>query len=86
MLKIAYNIFIEIEKGKQITTVGTKNYSGEISKDRVWFEHNDFGEDNCVTMHVRDGVVTDYEYCYEIPSEIQTFMIRKGYDLTEVLV
>jgi hypothetical protein len=67
-------------------TVGTANYSGEISKDRVWFEHNDFGEDDCVTMHVRNGIVTDYEYCYEIPSEIQAFMIKKGYDLTEVLV
>jgi len=62
-----------------MTTVGTKNYSGEIRNDRVC-------EDNCVTMYVRDGVVTDYEYCYEIPAEIQTFMIRKGYDLTEVLV
>ena len=67
-------------------TVGTKNYTGGIRNDRVFFEHNEYGEDNCVTMYIRDGVVTDYEYCYEIPAEIQTFMIRKGYDLTEVLV
>ena len=87
MLKIAYNIFIEIEKGKkEMTTVGTKNYTGGIRNDRVFFEHNEYGEDNSVTMYIKDGVVTDYEYCYEIPSEIQTFMIRKGYDLTEVLV
>ena len=66
-------------------TIGTANYSGEVMEDRVWFEHNDFGEDDCVTMHVKDGVVVDYEHCYEIPREIQAFMIKKGYDLTEVV-
>jgi hypothetical protein len=67
-------------------TVSTANYSGEISENKVWFEHNLLGDEDCVTMYVRGNVVTDYEYCYEIPAEIQTFMIRKGYNLTEVLV
>ena len=87
MLKIAYNIFIEIEKGKkEMTTVGTKNYTGGIRNDRVFFEHNEYGEDNSVTMYIKDdNVVYDYDHCWEIPAEIQTFMIRKGYNLTEVV-
>lgn len=63
----------------------TKNYTGFISEDRAFFEHNEYGEDDSVTMYLDDKLVTDYDHCYEIPVEVLKFMVANGYDLRDVV-
>jgi len=65
--------------------VETKNYTGIITEDSAFFEHNEYGEDDSVTMYLNDKLVTDYDHCYEIPVEVMKIMVAKGYDLREVI-
>jgi len=67
-------------------TVELKNYTGVIHEGHyAFFEHNEYGEDDSVTMYLNDKLVTDYDHCYEIPVEVMKFMVANGYDLRDVV-
>lgn len=66
-------------------TVYTENYTGVISPKDAFFESNEYGEDDSVTMYFEGKTVTDYDHCYEIPSEVQKVMTNLGYNLKEVV-
>jgi hypothetical protein len=64
-------------------TVMLKEYTGVIhAGHHAVFEHNEFGEDDGVKIYLKGKVITDYEYCYEIPEEVMTYMTSEGYSFT----
>jgi len=65
-----------------MTKVYLENYVGTFYDDHVFFESNEFGEDDQANLWInKDKEIYDYEGCYEIPEEVMFLMTVLGYTL-----
>lgn len=65
-------------------TVELKNYTGSLGLTSAFFEHNEYGEDDSVTLFLEGNRVTDFDHCFEIPEEVLEFMLKADFNMEDV--
>jgi len=53
----------------------------ESGNERIYFESDQEGEDDCGNMWFVNDVLIDYDSCWELPEAIIKQMILEGYNM-----
>jgi hypothetical protein len=60
-------------------------YNVYVMDDRVYFEHEELGEDDAICCFLQGKTVVDYDMAYGMLDEARTWLDANGYDTTEIL-
>ena len=63
-----------------------KDYSVYVGDDRVYFEHNERGEDDAICVFVMQGnICYDYDMSFCMIPEAREWLDANGYDTSDIL-
>ena len=58
-----------------------KSFGVYIGKDKIYFEHEDLGEDYSCCVFLENGRVYDYDMCFMMPHEVGQWLHKEGYNV-----
>ena len=61
------------------------DYSVYVGDGRVYFEHNEYGEDDALCAYIDDGRVYDYDMAFGMCDEIRAWLDFNGYNTEDIL-
>lgn len=60
-------------------------YNVYVGDDRVYFEHEEYGEDDALCAYIDDGRVYDYDMAFGMCDEIRAWLDIAGYNTEDIL-
>jgi len=71
-------------------SLGLEDFAGPyavyVANDRVYFEHNERGEDDAICVYVMQGnICYDYDVSYAMIPEAREWLDANGYDTSDIL-
>ena len=58
-----------------------KGYGVYIRKDKIYFEHEQLGEDDSCCVYLDNGRIYDYDMCFAMPNEAGEWLSKEGYNV-----
>lgn len=74
----------------KLVSLGLEDFAGPyavyVADDRVYFEHNERGEDDAICVSVMQGnICYDYDMAYCMKPEAREWLDANGYDTSDIL-
>ena len=58
-----------------------EGYAVYISKQQIYFEHVELGDEDACCVFLEGGRIYDYDGCFAIPNEVGQWLHKEGYNV-----